>query len=164
MIFLEKIKYKSGVTLLETVMAISIISLVLISTVSTLQFFLKRGLAHTEQIQSSFLLEEGMEVVRFFRDNTWSDIGDLLVDTTYYPAFDAGSWEITTTPTTTNSFTRVVTFSDVYRKDSDDQIVASTSPDAKTLDPDTIFVSVKVISPSLIEAKLEAYMTNFLNN
>lgn len=155
---------KSGITLIEIVIGVGIISIILVSLVSSLQFFLKRGLIHTEQIQSSFLLEEGIEVMRFFRDDSWSNISDLVIDTEYYLFFEGSSWDTTTTATTTNSFTRTVTLRSVYRKDSDDRIVASSSPEAKTLDPNTVLITVKVTSQTSNVEELSTYITNLLNN
>jgi len=157
-------KNKSGVSLLEVVIGVGIIATLLVSLVSSLQYFLKRGFVHTEQIQSAFLLEEGIEVTRFLRDVSWANVGDLTVDTPYYLVFDGFSWDTTTTATTTNSFTRTITFSDVYRKDSDDTIVASTSPETKTLDPNTLLITVKVTSPAPNTEEIATYMTNIFNN
>lgn len=157
-------KYISGITLIEVIVGIGIITIILVGLISAFQVFLKASLTNTEKIQSAFLLEEGMEVVRFLRDENWSNISNLTNNIDYYTYFSGTNWNITSIATTTNSFTRKIIFSDVYRRNSDSDIVASTSPDAKTLDVNSRFVTIRVSSDTLDEVKLQAYITNLFSN
>lgn len=158
-------KYISGFSLIEVIIGLGIITVVLTSIILSLQFFIKASLLNTEKVQASFLLEEGIEIPRFLRDDSWSNITGLTVDTSYYFYFEGGLWKSTTTATTTNSFTRTVTFKDVYRKDSDDDIIDISEPDTKTLDSNIRMVTVSVSSPSGLSTKtLSTYITNLFNN
>jgi len=160
----QKTKYTHGVGLLEVVVGIGIVAIVLLGLGASLQFFLKSGFLYTEKIQSTFLQEEGVEVVRFLKDTSWSNVGSMTSGAPYYISFDGLVWNISSTPTTTNSFTRIVTFYDVYRLNSTAQIVASTSANANTLDPNTKFVTITVISPTSNVKTLSTYIANILNN
>lgn len=164
----EKISYSlnstcSGMGLLEVVFSLAIVMIILTGLVSSFQFFLKAGFLNTERIQSAFLLEEGLEVVRFKRDSGWTNITSLAVDTPYYFYRENNNWLSTTIATTTSGFTRTITFYDTYRRTSDDVIVASTSPDSKSIDSEIRMVTVKVITPLLSEKKMSTYITNLFD-
>lgn len=157
-------KNVSGISLIEVVISLSIIVTVLVGLVAAFQFFISASVTNTEKIQSAYLVEEGFEVIRFFRDQSWSNISDLTTDTDYYLHFSGGTWSTTTTATTTNSFTRRIKVHDVYRRDSDSVIVASTSPDTKTLDVNTKFVTAKVTTPLGNDVEASIYVTNLFDN
>jgi hypothetical protein len=161
----KRIGNTSGVSLIEAIIGLGILVAVLVGLVAAFQIFFKASLINTEKIQSSFLLEEGVEIVRFLRDTSWgAHIGSASVNTPYYPTFSGGAWSLSTLSTTTLSFSRQVVFHDVFRKDSDSTIIASTSPNAKTLDPNTKLVTITVISPRGNEMELLTYMTNLFVN
>jgi len=143
---IEHIHTKQGISLFEVIVAVSIISVILISVVSALQAFLRAGLSAPERVQAIMLAEEGLEAIRFLRDQDWDTNMAVLTDgTAYHLIFNGTSWEATTTPQIiAEVFTRIVSVEDVYRRDSDDDIVASTSPEVKTLDPGTKLVTVSV--------------------
>ncbi|MDP7648317.1 MAG: hypothetical protein QGI82_01305, partial [Candidatus Pacebacteria bacterium] len=82
----------------------------------------------------------------------------------YNLAFDGSNWEATTTSALIdNVFDRTITIVDVYRRDSDDDIIASTSPDSKTLDPNTVQVTASV-SWDGDEVNATTYFTNIFND
>jgi len=82
----------------------------------------------------------------------------------YNLAFDGSNWEATTTSALIdNVFDRTITIVDVYRRDSDDDIIASTSPDSKTLDPNTVQVTASV-SWDEDEVNATTYFTNIFND
>ena len=158
-------RHTRGISLIEALIGLGILVTVLVGLVVSFQVFFRVSLTNTEKIQGAFLLEEGIEIVRFLRDESWSThIATVTVNTDYYPTFSGSTWTLTTTPTTTNSFTRKVTLHDVFRRDSDSVIVASTSPDTKTLDVNTKFVTVMVITPRAAEMELSTYITNLFAN
>lgn len=92
-------------------------------------------------VQASYLLEEGIEVARFFRDTGWSNIGAPADGTVYYLAWSGTSFATSTTVTSLvdGVFEQKLTFNDVYR-DLNDDITASGG----TLDPNTKKVTVAV--------------------
>lgn len=157
-------KLNTGVSLIEAVVGIGIIVIAMLGIISAYQYFLKSGLANTEKIQAVFLLEEGIEVMRYLRDDSWSNISNLSTTTNYYLNFSGTNWSTTTTPTPVFIFTRTVSLSDVYRKDSDDTIVASSSSEAKTFDPNTRLITISVSYPLSGDMTLSTYLSDIFNN
>lgn len=92
-------------------------------------------------VQASFLLEEGIEVARFFRDTGWANVGAPADGTVYYLAFNGTSFATSTTVTSLvgGVFEQKLTFNDVYR-DLNDDITTSGG----TLDPNTKKVTIAV--------------------
>lgn len=158
-------KYSGGVGLIEIIVGTTIVSLSMVGLITAFNLFFRAGLANTEKIQAVYILEEGVEAFRYIRDDGWSaNIATLSKDVPYYLELGPSSWEATTTALLIdNVFDRTVTVYDVYRRDSDSDIVASTSPDAKTLDPDTVKISASVVWGEN-EVKTTTYFTNILNN
>lgn len=158
-----------GFGLVEIIVGTSIISLSLVGILTAFNLFMRTGLANTEKIQATYILEEGVEAFRYIRDSGWSsNIGTLTEGVPYYMVFDGSGWEATTTKTIIDEvFDRTVTLANVYRRDSDSDIVASTSPDQKTLDTNTIEVEVRVIWDKhevVYEVNIVTYFTNIFDN
>lgn len=121
----------NGFGLIEIVVGVSIlaVSLVGIGTVAQRSLMLSRQAL--QETQANFLLEEGSEVVRFFRDTSWTNISNLSTTTTYYLTYGS-AWATTTTPNKIDGiFTRSVTVTDVKR-DVNDDIASSGTYDAGT--------------------------------
>ena len=142
--FKNEILRTKGIGLIEVVVSIAIIATILVGLLSAFNVYIKAALSNTEKIQSAFLLEEGLEVVRFIRNEDWNNISALATSTDYYIVFNVDTWEIVTTASSTSSFTRIMNVADVFRRDIDDDIIASTSVDAKTFDVKTKFITIKV--------------------
>ncbi len=163
----QNIKYKVGFSILEVVVATAIISITFTSLFSVYSSYLKVQFANTRIVKASFLIEEGLEVVRLLRDTSWaSHIGNTTAGTTYYLNWTGGAWQSTTTPQTVDTiYTRKVVFSAVYR-DSNDKIVSSGG----TLDPNTKGYSVTVVWPKIsgstatTSKQISSYITNMFDN
>ncbi len=140
---------RAGFGLLETLISFAIIAASLVTLATTNQFAFKVIKNSFEKTQANFLAEEGLEVARVLRDTSWSvHFEPLQPGIIYYPIFNAttSTWALATGAALRidDVFTRTLTVEEVYRRDADSQIVASTSPDAKTLDPDTKQVTLSV--------------------
>ncbi len=157
-------KFNTGLGLIEAVVSIGLVVTAMLIIISAYQYFLKYGLANTEKIQSVFLLEEGIEAMRYFRDDSWSNISNLSTTTDYYIVFSGTDWSIATTATPIFIFTRKVNLYDVYRKNSDDTIVSFDSPDEKTFDPNIRLITVKINYPLSGEMRLSTYLADIFNN
>lgn len=134
-----------GFGLLEIIIAVAIISgsLFALADVSTLAVRITET-ALAEQ-QAIFLAEEGIENARLARDTSWAKL-----------LSSSGMGTI-------NTFTRAVTLEDVYRRNSDDDIIPASSSDQKTLDPNTKKVTVTVswqTQKGTANTTLSAYLTN----
>lgn len=148
---------RQGFFLIEVIVASSIIAVVLILLIGSIQNTVEVSNRALERTQSSFLLEEGAEATKAIRDTSWSNISALTPGTPYYLSYNGTSWAFTTTPNTIDRFTRTVTLSAVYRNSSDD--IASSG----TLDAGTKLVTVTVswLASSGMQTKsLSLYITN----
>lgn len=165
-----KHKHNNGLGLVEIVVGTAIISLSLVGLVTAFNVFIRTGLSNTNKIQATYIMEEGLEAIRYLRDSGYSsNISTLTSGTPYYLLFDGSDWSATTTATLIDSrFDRTITIADVYRHDSDDDIIASTSPDSKTLDSNTIQATVTVSwdSSGSVSEEISAveYLTDFYDN
>lgn len=113
------------------VVGISVLSISLVGVGAVAQRSLVLSRQSLQETQANFLLEEGSEVVRSFRDGGWVNISNLSTTTTYYLAYGS-TWATTTTASTIdNIFTRTITVSDVKR-DVNDDIAASGTSDSGT--------------------------------
>jgi type II secretory pathway pseudopilin PulG len=157
--------YSKGAGLMEIIIGTTIISLSLVGLITAFNLFVRTGLSNTQKVQAVYILEESIEAFRYIRDGGWAaNISSLTRNVQYNLAFDGLNWEATTTQAFIDDvFDRTITVEDVYRRDSDDDIVASTSPDSKTLDPNTIQVTAKVLWDGN-EVDSTTYFTNILNN
>ena len=66
-------KKNSGITLLELIVVIGLISIGLLSTTALLTQTLKTGGYNKEKIIATYLAQEGVELVRNIRDYNWLD-------------------------------------------------------------------------------------------
>ena len=150
---------------MEIIIGTTIISLSLVGLITSFNLFVRTGLANTQKVQAVYILEESIEAFRYIRDDGWTaNISTLSKNVSYNLAFDGSNWEATTTSALIdNVFDRTITIVDVYRRDSDDDIIASTSPDSKTLDPNTVQVTASV-SWDEDEVNATTYFTNIFND
>lgn len=157
--------YSKGMGLMEIIIGTTIISFALVGLITAFNLFVSTGLANTQKIQAIYILEESIEAFRYIRDDGWTaNISSLSRGVPYNLLFDGSSWEATTTQALIDGvFSRTITIADVYRRQTDDDIIASTSPDSKTLDPNTIQITAEVVWDG---EKVNAitYFTNILDN
>lgn len=120
-----------GFGLIEMVVGISILAISLVGIGAVAQRSLALSRQSLQETQANFLLEEGSEVMRLFRDTAWVNIGGLSTTTTYYLSYGT-KWATTTTANKVdNVFTRSVTVTDVKR-DGNDDIASSGTYDSGT--------------------------------
>ncbi len=160
--FLNKKKNK-GFMVVEILIAIFIISIAIISFTNVAQKSISLSKQSLNTFKASLLLEEGMEVVKAFRDSSWDNIADLVPNTKYFLVFDpnTSSWTFTTTPTTTDGFTREIILSDVYR----DAVTSDIDPNG-ILDTGTKLVRITVYwqeGGQTVTKNLEAYISNIFS-
>lgn len=161
-----------GFGLVEVLVASVIIGTALVALAAAGQLAFRSISKSAEQLQARFLAEEGLEVVRIMRDESWSDnIASREIDVAYYPVFatSTSDWSLTDTeqPLIDNTFERTVIFDEVYRRDSDDDIVPASSADEKTIDQGTRKVTSRVLweqATGTMSVEVETYITNLFGN
>ncbi len=162
----QKVRYSKsnvGMSLVEVVVGTALILIALIGLVNAYSFYLKAGFKNTDELKASFLLQEGVEGVTLIRDDGWGSLSALTSGTPYFLSWNGTKWVATTTEVLVGGmFRRTVTLEDVYRRDSDKDIVATTSVEAKSLDPFTKKLTVVVSGTTASTTKTETvtYLTN----
>lgn len=131
---------KKGFGLIEVVIAAGILSLVSAALFGGVIAFMKASTASSHGVKASYLLEEGAETLKVFRDISWDNrIAALTNGSTYYLYWSAGAWWATTTVSKVdNTYYRSFSLGPVYRDANDD--IASSG----TLDVDTRKATVTV--------------------
>ncbi|MCX6755747.1 MAG: type II secretion system protein [Candidatus Nomurabacteria bacterium] len=127
------IKYIQGFSLIEVLIATSVLGVLAVILMSSTNKGIILSNQALDEVQASFLLEEGSEAVKSLRDTNWTNISGVTDNTNYYLAFNntTNVWSLSATPSKVDSFTRVIVFSPVYR-DSNDDIASSGTLDAGT--------------------------------
>jgi len=161
-----------GFTIIEVIVATTIISVTVFALVITAQKGVELSTRALKQSQANVLLEEGAEAVKSIRDNNWTTISNLSLDTDYYLYFDNTNniWTLNTSNTPPSGFipaypidsifNRKVVVSSVYRDTSDD-ISSSGTIDSKTK---KVTVSVSwVDSKGSITKDLVFYIADIFN-
>jgi len=105
---------KRGFMTIEILVAVSIIVVSILAAMSVTQksVYISRQSLHLSQ--ASFLLEEGAEIIRILRDNSWDNISNLTIGADYYPTFSE-NWSLSISPSTLDIFTRKITVANVNR-------------------------------------------------
>jgi Tfp pilus assembly protein PilV len=151
-----------GLTMVEVLIASAIILTAVVVLLGVHSLYLKTALENGQTVQAAYLAEEGVEVMRYLRDASWSqNIAPLSLNTPYGLAL-SGAWITNATSTWIGAFYRIVTLSAVER-DAASDIVASGG----TLDPNTKLLTVSVSWPqrgATTTKTVATYLTNLHGN
>lgn len=151
--------------MIDIIVSISIMGIFVLVAFNVAQKSILVSRQAVRSAQAAFLLEEGAESIKIFRDNnTWANFTTFFnTASTYCLSGDIPSWTSalpTTTPCTKiDNFTRVINVADVNRDISSGDIVASGG----TLDSGTRLFTVTVSWPeggSTITKTLRFYTSN----
>lgn len=122
-----------GFGLIEIIIGSTILTVSLIAISTYFQKSLQLSQDSGKTVQASFLLEEGIEVIKFFRDTSWTNISGLTVGTSYYFQFDGTKWATTTSNVFVDGiFERKLVIDNVSRDVSDDIVSSGGTNDADT--------------------------------
>lgn len=154
---------KSGFGLMEIIIGVAIISASLFSLAAVSQISLRLAQTSKQNIKAGFLLEEGVEAIKFLRDSGWdANITPLTTGTSYYLNFNGISWESTGVNNYIDGvFERSFIIEDVYR-DANDDIAESGNPDLNTKKV-SVFVSWNTQTGTTTKS-ISTYITNIFNN
>lgn len=151
---------KRGVTALEVLVGVSIAAMILIAASFSIVTFINTSHAISEKTQALYLAEDGLELVRYVRDNDWANISSLTVENEYYLETTASTVDIGTNPEIVGDFSRAVVFENVYRHGSTHTIVASTTA-GSIEDIETKYVTVTISGGDLTQ---DLSLTSILAN
>ena len=138
-------KWMCGFTIIEVLVACSIITISMFALMQTAQKGIILSEYALKKSQASLLLEEGAEAVKSIRDNNWTTINNLTLNTQYYLFFNTTTklWSLDNTTTTTLAgsiptypidgiFRRTVVFYPVSRDVNDDIVSSGGTIDTRT--------------------------------
>lgn len=109
-------KNKKGISVVEVVIAASIISVFMMTVSSVYSNFVQLSYDNVNKTQSVFLLDEGVEAIKTMSVYSWNQIGSSTPDTDYYLIWQDGRWQSTTTSYMIDDFfVRKFKVQDVYR-------------------------------------------------
>ncbi len=120
--------FRGGFSIVEIIVASAIIITVVTAAVGAWVLYLNTSTASARMSQAAMLIEEGSEVLRLFRDQSWSrSIALLNLGTDYQLSWANNKFNISTNQTILqNQFVRTFTLSAVSRNASDDIVVSGT--------------------------------------
>ncbi len=127
--------FKAGFTLVEVLIACSIISVSTLSLMHGAQRGITLSSDALSKSQASFLLEEGAEAVKSIRDDSFITISNLSNNTPYYLFFNTttSKWELVNSNSLIDDiFERSIIFSPVERNSDDDIVASGGTEDSRT--------------------------------
>lgn len=133
-----KTNAEKGVSVVEILVVIFILSVAFVSILGLLSFSLQVSSLTKAKIQAVNLAQDTVEAVRNFRDGTdWEidGLGFLNIDTIYHPEKTLDippKWTMVLGAETINGFSRYVIFENVNRDANDDIVEGSGTLDPKT--------------------------------
>lgn len=144
--FYSNLKEK-GVTLIEVMVAISIIATIVVVVGFSVTAYVDARSRLLNDTKSTYLAEEGYEILRALRDDDWNTIKSLTVGVTQYLSVSTTTIAVSVTQEVIDGeFYRSFVLSPVYR-DSNDDVTVSTTPGA-TIDTGTLEVTMSVFGPT----------------
>lgn len=150
-----------GFSLVEVLVACSIISMITLTVMSAASRGIELSSRALKQVQASMLMEEGVEAVKSVRDANWSNISNLPLGNSYLSFSNV--WSLSNTnqvEVVDGTFTRTIRLSEVRRDGNDD--IASSG----TVDPGTKKVTVSVSwnsSGQTISKEINFYLSDIFN-
>lgn len=157
-------KYNRGMSLVEIVVAATIITTFLGALVGVYTLHMKAIFGSAKQVKAVFLAEETMEALKYLRNVSWSqNIYNLSTNTDYFLVWQNNRWEITTTNTFIDSlFERKFVLED-GRRDAQNNIIESGG--TADINIKKITVSVSWLEGQATTTKvLKTYMANIFDN
>jgi len=158
-------KGNRGISLVEIVIGSAIMAIVLFSAASAINQIriLERSTTHI--IRANYLLLEGVDVAKIFRDTSWTtEIVTLTQGVPYYLVWDSSSWKATTTESVIDGlFYRTIQL-DQVKRDGDDNISVGG---VGSVDPGTLKITASVswLERSATSTRsFETYVTDLFAN
>jgi len=157
-------KTYQAIGIVEVIIIIAVVSIALLALHELVAFnfdITSQGILY---IKASLLAQEGTEVLRILKNQSWSSaIAPLTPGASYYPVFSNNLWSLQITPLAPidGVFTRWVTIENVFRDANND--ISSSG----TLDPNTKKITVTLSWQVKNQARtivIPTYLTNLLNN
>ena len=121
--------YTKGISLIEVLVGVAVLSMVLGSVVLTLTVFFSSAGRTLADTRATYLAEEGIEAMRFIRDEDWNEIVSLATSTTYYFDISTTTLATTTVPEVIEGIYSRSFVLDNTERDGNDDLVESGGTD-----------------------------------
>jgi prepilin-type N-terminal cleavage/methylation domain-containing protein len=156
---------KKGLSLIEVLVATSIILIFFTALVSVYNSYLRSARTNINTIKAVYLADEGIEAVKFLRDSSWStNIAPLTSGGTYYLTFATTTWNVSNSNLFIDGvFERKFSVTNVNRDPVTFDIVSSGG----AIDYDTKLVNVSVswaVNGATTTKTVSTYITNLFAN
>lgn len=151
---------KSGFTIVEIIVIVAVIITAFTAVLGFFTFEAKVAGRSRMRLQAISLMEEAMEAIRNFRDNTiWDSdgISTLTTGSNYHPASSSTGWDIISGNEIINECTRAIVFNEVSRDANDD------ISDSGTNDPNTRKVTITITWADRQGSATESLITYITN-
>lgn len=137
-------KQNAGFGVIEALVGVSILFTATMFVYFSMSLFLNSRAELLLKTQSLYLAEEGLEIMRYIRDEDWEVLNtELSTDTTYYLLAGSDQVGTTTVPEVIDgTFTRSFVLHDVYRDDVTTDI--SSGGAGTSIDSDAREVEMRV--------------------
>lgn len=117
-----------GVTVIEVLIGAAMVSTIVIMVLVTLSLFLDSRQELLTKTKSLYAAEQGIEMLRWIRDNNWNTIATIPLNTTYYLSVTTTTLGVSATPEVLDgTLRREFVVRSVYRNSTTDDVVASTT-------------------------------------
>ncbi len=155
---------EKGFSIIEIIVVPAILLMIVLAVTNLFTAYVKASKGSLDSVKASYLLDEGVEVLKVFRDTSWNQkIASTTVDIPFRIVWNGSSWATTSSQVLVDGmFDRKITLSNVYR----DNITKDIAPSG-VIDNGTKKVNVSVTwnSGSGTTTKtVEAYITNLFSN
>lgn len=152
-----------GFGLVEMLIGASVLSVTLLSIATFFQVTTRASRTTQSAIQADYLLEEGVEALKIFRDMSYTNnFSKISTSTPYYYQWNGTAWVTSTAYILIDGkFERSFTLADVQRDANND--IASSG----TYDPDTKLAKVSVSwsdASGTTTRSIQTYITNIFGN
>lgn len=115
---------------MEVIIASAIVLLISIVLISANLSYYRTSASNLKNIKATYLIEEGIEVANFLKNNDWLSLGDINTD--YYLVWSGLAWSATTSQTYVDQvFNRKYITENVYR-DANSDIALNGTVDENT--------------------------------
>jgi Tfp pilus assembly protein PilV len=161
-LYKKSVKQK-GMSVLEVLIGSTIITVGILALSQTYSTYVRYALTHDKKIQSTYLLEEGIEAMTLMRDSSWSTNISSVSSATTSLYFNGTMWQFssTTNEYIDGTFVRNVVVSPVTR-DGNNRIASSGSVDSNTR---KVTVTVSYLQGSATTSDtLSKYIVNMYSN
>ena len=126
-------KPQKGISIIEVIVALSIIFVSFFSFLALAQYSLKFQDQSESKLEAINIAAETIEATRSVRNEDWNNFSSLSLDVPYYPVISSNKWTLSSTdPGSINGvYNRWVIIEKVYR-DANDDISSSGTEDDQT--------------------------------